>query len=580
MLRRFTKWSLLLVAVMSFSIILAACGDNTATPSTGGTQTQGGAPTAPAGVKSAMAASFPDTTTVYLTLNTDISTDQIKGWQKIVDYLSNIPEIKSVASQADVLKLTGLGSYDTDIKPWIGSELAFGVTDVNAILNLTSGTSAAGSELPVLLGAPVKDQAKAQEFLTKVGNLLKTAGLPAATEETYKDAKLSTYNLGIASLVAGLSKDKLFIGGGPAIVKAAFDRTADKSLSSSITYKAVASKLPTGNLAYVYMDYQGLIKALTSNPQLKQMMGNSLSGLDYTAGVGLTMGTADEGFRIDAYQTYMSDKMPTAVSDKIKKGNNPNKILNALPESTVFFANMRDAASSYDTFVSALKSAGGTSGVDTDKGLADFEKETGLSVKNDIVGLFGGEFSLFVSGDAANKSFPVGLGLLADATDKAATQTKLDKIGAAIEKSANGQLKWESKTNGSTTYKSATIEQGTTKTTANLGITGSYAFFTVGDAATTGVITAAGGGKNFTNGANAASFNKVKGVLPGSNSGYVYLDIQATLGLVNSAAPAEMATQLKAYTDKLTKLYSVGASSTETLNDATSTIFIYFPVTK
>jgi len=62
----------------------------------------------------------------------------------------------------DLLALAKIGTYDGDIKPWLGSELDIGLTDVNAVVNLATGSgTATSSELPVLIGASVKDQAQA-----------------------------------------------------------------------------------------------------------------------------------------------------------------------------------------------------------------------------------------------------------------------------------------------------------------------------------------------------------------------------------------------------------------------------------
>jgi len=83
MLKHLSKWNFLVVALLSFSVLLAACGDTpTTTPP---------APTTPAsksglniatGAKTTLAANFPDTTTFYLSINTDTAGSQIKSWQK------------------------------------------------------------------------------------------------------------------------------------------------------------------------------------------------------------------------------------------------------------------------------------------------------------------------------------------------------------------------------------------------------------------------------------------------------------------------------------------------------------------
>jgi hypothetical protein len=597
MLKHLSKWNLLVVALLSLTVFLAACGDNTPTspapaPSPSPTANPSGL-TVAAGAKTALAANYPDSTTVFISINTDTAGGQIKSWQKIIDYLAQIPEVKTVTQNMDLLALAQIGTYDGDIKPWIGGELDLGLTDVNSVVNLVGGvtgasdttaaaTSSQSSELPVLIGASVKDQAAADAFINKLSTKLTGAGLTAPTKETYKDATLYTFNLGIAEVVAGLSKDKLFIGGGSNLVKAAFDQDAAKSLAAKADFKTVTGKLPAENLTFAYVDYQTIVKTVSNNPTVKSALASlDATNLDYTGSVGVAFSTADEGFRIDAYQTILADKTPTAIADTLKKGANPNKLLNALPETTLAFMNSRDGASTYDLFVSTIKSAGGTSGVDFDKSIAQFEQQTGLSVKNDIVSLFGGEFGVFVTPEPSNKNVPVGFGLLTETSDAAGTQAKLDKIAGAVTKST--QATWSSKTVGSTTFKTAHIAdvKSNTNVAVNLGIAGNYAFFSLGDDTTAGLIAAATGGKNFTNGANAANFTKVKANLPADNTGYFYLDIQSVIKLATANLPAgKTADEVKTVTDKLAKLYSIGSSTHQTTTESQSVVYIYFPVTK
>ena len=234
--------------------------------------------------------------------------------------------------------------------------------------------------------------------------------------------------------------------------------------------------------------------------------------------------------------------------------------------------------------MTGLKQMGSTT-ADFDKGITQFEQQTGLSVQNDIVSLFGGEYGVFVSPEPSNKAVPVGFGLLTEATDKAGTQTKLDKIANAIEQNAKGQVTWASKTTGSTTYKTAKITDANSNITvsANIGVAGNYAFFTLGDDTTGSMITAATGGANFTTGAGKANFDKVKANLPNDNTGYFYLDIQAIIKLATANLPAgKTADQVKAITDKLTKLYAISSATKQTLTPAESfsSVFIYFPVTQ
>ncbi len=613
MLKRPTRWGLPVAALMTISLMLVACGEPSATPPAVPTVAQApaapqaappvvpvvaqpAAPVAlqsavPLGAKSTLAGSFADNTPIFISLNTDSTSDQSKSFGKTVEYFSNIPDVKKALAQLEMLKVVGL-DYETGIKPWLGNEVALSLTDFAGLQGLGNNKTALPTgDLPILIGMLVSDRPKAEAFVTKTTGLLKSFAQATIQEDTYKDVKLTTIKMGTTSLVIGLGKDKLFVGGNLDTVKAAFDRSAAQSLASNANYTTIAAKLPSSNLSFAYVDAQAAIKSLVNSPQFKQNGPNlQLPNADYIGSLGLTTAATDEGYRLDSYQVYIPGKTPPAVATQLGKAANSGKILSALPEATLFFANGQDAASGYDALINAMKTSGNA---DFDKKLAEFEQQSGLNLKSDVVSLFSGEFTAFAVPETANQAMPVSFGLVSQVGDKTATQAKLDKIAAAIEQQSKGQVKWQTKTVGSTTYRTATITQGQTTTSLNLGQGngsavpgGSFAFLTVGDEATNGLLTAAGGGKNFLAGPNAANFNKVKAQLPTDNGGYVYLDTQAAIKLAvaqplpSDATKAEKAKAAQDFAAKLDKLYAVGAATHQTASEAASTVFVYFPVTK
>jgi hypothetical protein len=605
MSKKFAGFGLLLALLMSLSLVFAACGDNTATPATGQDSIlakQG----APKGITSPLATAFPDNTQIYFTLNTDSTSEQIASWQKIVAYLSNIPEIKKVFDNDDVVKAQGLGTYATDVQPWIGKELAIGVNDVGALTNLVSNMipnmSKSGSQnkgssngassmaalqnLPVLIGLSITDRAKAEAFVQKV--LAKIPGTTnSQTKTDYKGSSLYTISFGPIQFVLAVSDNKLLLGY-DAVVKAALDRTAGQGLDGNAKYKKVTSNLPTANLGFFYLDSQSVINAFMNNSLVQNLFkqfGTSpssyLSKLDYIDSLGVAFSTNDDGFLVNTYEVLQADKESADVKATLSSGANSSNILKALPASTLAFFNTQNLASTYDSVINTFSTLG-TQGKKVSDGISQFEQTSGLSVKNDILSLFKGETAVFVTSQSQvdhPKDLPVGIGLLtAISGDKTAAQASLDKITTALETAAKGQIKFESHTANGVTYKTAGIT-GTSSTSLNVGIVGNYVFVSVDNQFAAPVLTAATGGANFTNGPNAANFTKTQASLVGDNSGYFYVDIQQVLGLLN-ALPAEQQTKVKAYTDKLTQLKALGFASHTTTTESSSSFFLYFPVTK
>jgi hypothetical protein len=585
MLKRFRLWSFFLVGLLSLGVVLAACGDTTATPAPAASVSQGlslrSAPTQVAtGVKSGLAQNFPQDTSIFVSLNTATSSDQVKDWQKLVDYLSNIPELKDAFQKLDLLKQANFGSYDTDIKPWIGDELALGVTNVAALANLTSGKMPSG-EIPVLIAAQVKDKGQLETFITNLLTKLKFN----ATTETYNGATLRNINLLVVNLTLGYTDTKFFLGGSPALVKAAIDRTEDKSLTKNSQYSDIAAKLPTGYLGFAYADVQNVVKTLSSTPEAQTALNGvnmSSLGLDYLGGMGITMGTATEGFRVDSYQTYLTDKEPADIKARLNKGANPSEILKVLPEKTFAFANGQDGKGAYDLFIKQVGALGDQGKKITDA-IAKFESDTGLNVQNDIAALFPDEFAVFAQpasgytlGD--KNSLPVGIGLLTKVSDQKVAQANLDKIAAAVEKAnSNGQWKFQPKTYKGVDYKQAANPNGG-NSSLSIGVAGNYAFVSSSPEQTEALINSVTTNTGTFLGSTAATnFNNVKTVLTQDSRGYAYLDIQQAIQTGLVTLPADQQTKTKGYTDKLTEFKAAGFSTSENDKGSISTFYLYYP---
>lgn len=585
---------LLMIAVL-LPLFLAACGasSNNSNPNAGAIQK------AKTGYTSPLSDYFPADTALYITVNTNADSNQAKSFKKIADYLANIPEVKQALDNIDIFKAGGLGTYETDVKPWLSGELALGLTDLKALLSLAqmannaqpgtnSGSMADLSGITqalnsFMIAATIKDQAKAEAFFKKLLSGVTGNASIQPTTSTYNGYTLTAYNLFIVELVVATNKDRVFFGGSQATVKAAIDRAKDKSLTNANNYKTVAGKLPAENLAFVYADVNGILKAVLNDPNIQSMIQanpNTFKGMDFYGSVGLSFATADEGFRIDSYTTYDKSKIPADQLPLYENSATQSKIIEALPEGTFLFANGKNAKQMYDTFITNLTTVGDQT-QEVKDGIAEFERQSGLNIQNDIVSLLSGEFALFATPVATNantKATPFAIGLLSTNTDKAATQAKADKIVAAIENAQDSNIKFETKTFNNVSYKSAKLPD--TDMTLNIGVAGNNFFLSSSTTQVEGIITAANGGASYAKSGAFADFNTVKGYLPGDNSGYFYLNLQETIKVALAATAPDKQAEIKNVTDKLTQLRSIGGATKTTTAEGVTTVFIHFPVTK
>jgi hypothetical protein len=446
---------------------------------------------------------------------------------------------------------------------------------------------AAMQNLPVLIGLSVTDRAKADAFVQKV--LAKVPSTTTSQTKTdYKGASLYTISLGGSiQFVLAVSDNKLLLGY-DAVVKAALDRTAGQGLDGNAKFKKVTSNLPTANLGFFYLDSQSVISAFMNNPAIQNVFKEAgantstyLGKLDYMDSLGATFSTNADGLLVSTYSVLNADKESAEVKAGLSNATNPSNVLKALPASTMAFFNTQNLATGYDNLITTFTTMG-TQGKQISDGIAQFEQASGLSVKNDILSLFKGETAVFVTSQSQAdhpKDLPVGIGLLsAISGDKAAAQASLDKITTAVETAAKGQVKFESHTANGVTYKTVGIP-GTSSTSLNVGVVGNYIFLSVDNQFAAPVLTAGTGGANFTTGPNAANFTKTQASLVSDNGGYFYVDIQQVLGLL-SALPADQQAKVKAYTDKLTQLKAFGGASHASTTESSTTLFLYFPVTK
>jgi len=580
--KTYSKLGLLLVALLSLSLVVAACGDNATNSSPAAASNQ------KLGYTSTLAANYPASTALYLSLNTDQTSDQVKGWQNITKYLSNIPELAALTKNINIPNLDSMSlpiNFDTDVKPWLGKELAIGLTDLDVLAKLagsaTNGSTAnplALMEIPALISFDVKDKVTAEAFIKK---LLEQPGLPIKpTTETYKDFTIYNLNVLVLQVSAAVSANRMYIALGPKLVKAAIDQDATTSLSGKADYKTVAANLPASNLGFVYADTVAAGKAIASIPAPKNSQPSSmkLTVPEYMGSLGLSFATTDDGMRVDSYQSYNESKLTADQKLTFGKAANASKILSVLPDKTFFFSNGQDGKSAYTQAIKSLEQLPADQAKKLKDQISEFEQNSGLSLENDVASLFAGEFALFATPEAS-QDMPLAIGVVTAVSDKTASQTSLDKIAAGIEKS-NG-AKFQAQTFKGVSYKSATITDKDKSFVVNLGIANNYAFVSSSQAQTEALITATTGGANFSGSTSYADFNKLKGNLPSDNQGYFYLDIQQAFGVAkNVKSDDKSKTEVNAALDKITQLKSLAAASKTSTKESTSTFYINFPVTK
>lgn len=211
----------------------------------------GGASAAPA---AGAARLVPADALVYVHLSTDPDREQTTH---ALDLLGRFPSVGGIEQQAvSTLRRFNRGTgvdFQRDIRPWLGDEAAL------ALLNTT--TAQTGSVFII----DVRDQAKAREFLARLGT-------PTGTS-TYHGTTIQRYGRQAFAFVSHYLAAGTLDG-----VEAAVDAHAQPatSLSSSPNYAAATAGQPDGRVADAYASAAGIDRLLAPQSGALGVVGTLL----------------------------------------------------------------------------------------------------------------------------------------------------------------------------------------------------------------------------------------------------------------------------------------------------------------
>ena len=600
MFRRFRAFSIAALVLIGF--LASACGDS-ATPVADANAKTSGIPGMKVGIDSKLAKSFPSTTSVYIDFGTKSDSSNVKNWQRMLTYLKGVPQVGDTFKSLDG-QLNGVVTYDADIQPWLGDEVAFGITDIKSLGDSVSGLlgpllggsmsgntgNATAGDLSILLQASVKDKTKAQNFVKKLLNLASNVngGQPLPTQSVnYKNVELTQLNLGqgLPTLVYGVTDDRLMFGT-EKTVRGAIDQNGN-GLDTNANFKKVASKLPNEFLGFFYFDYEQIIKTVLNSPMVQQSLSGvnpaCLASLQTLGGVGATASAVDEGFRFDSYLGYTANLTAEQKKTIEAAKNTPNKIAERLPDGSLAVLNSFDLSTFYNQTITGLTSSssncqpsGGTS-IDYNKTIKDAEDQIGLSFKDDITSWITDEYAVFLAPTktTGNGQTPVGGAFVAKVSDKTVAQQKLDKIINAIQTKANPPVTFSPKTINGASFKSATSGEGASAVTINIGLVGDYAVVGVTDDVTASAVDAINGKATLNTSDN---YKKATGGVYSPFRALFFFDIQKIIQAVQASLPTDQRAEIQNITSKLTAIKAAAASVAVDGTDGSYTSFyLYFP---
>lgn len=356
------------------------------------------------------------------------------------------------------------GGFDlqTDIRPWLGQRIAFGVGNP-ALIGMTD--SPAPEDVPAVLALDITDQAGADAFVTRV---LSMANLGQAFKRSEGNQFISYDSQMPQQMPVNIliTSDALLIGTQVGLAAARGDGT---SLADSPRYADTLKLMPGDSYDVLfYGDYNvifGRILAVMEEgggrrPQMGAALDQMRNLVRAIGGMAIGLTVQEERTLIlDVAQQIIDPEALLASADGLAALSRPidPQFLALLPANTVAVGEVNGIATYYDQFMLAMKSQQALMNPELaaelerkmTRALGEFQAATGLDLNADVLAWMTGEAAAFVGYTPPAAGAPsalwsmatndtpaaqnVDFGVMVKATDPAAARTVVERLGATIE---------------------------------------------------------------------------------------------------------------------------------------------------
>jgi Protein of unknown function (DUF3352) len=260
-------------------------------------------------------------------------------------------------------------TFKDDVDPWLGDRVGIAVT---ALHN--------GRDADYVAVISSTDDDKADKTLAKQkGDIVK---------RSYKGVD---YRFDRKDKTASAVFEHRVVIGNEGGLKAVVDAKGGDTLDESNGLSAVRSKVAQDRIGLFYVDVQGLLRTVSqsasSDPQVGAILQSFSSAVPKTIGAALQ--AQPDALRIDA----VSIGTPKSAST----GGSGADIVATLPGDAWLGLGVANLGQTLDRVLQAVAGGGGITGVGVNALLGQFQKQTGLDLRKDVLGWMG-DAGVFVSG--------------------------------------------------------------------------------------------------------------------------------------------------------------------------------------
>lgn len=463
-------------------------------------------------------------------------------------------------------------TFESDIAPWLGGEVAFAVRDLpfEAIANPTDFDS---SDLPsatdVLFVLASRNDGAAKAFLDKQRQHREGEGETFASSEVegvtiYGQEDDEQNPLSAFALV----RNHVVFASSPELISAMISRDpgGEETLERNPRFQAVRAALPESRLAYVYVDSAPIVQAIeagsanldqSASAQLEQQL-EIAEALD---GLGFALGAEATGFALDTVVGLDREQLPADAVEQIEEaaaGVSPDRIA-SVSKRALAALSFRIPTNIGETVREAIENI-----PDGAEQLESYEQSLDFDLDRDLLSWFHGEATLvLLPGETLLDSESPVTGYFAlKPTDREAAEAGVERIIEVLENASGGELGLREEEFGGTPWQ---VVGPPDDAVAGYAFLADELIISVGP----GAMASAAGADERLDG--EAAFKTATTSLPNPNGGMIYVAMPAVLDLAE-----ELGTDSDSI-EGLRPFQAIAASGSAGLDDngfARSRIFI------
>ena len=521
----------------------------------------GGKPSAPA--------LMPADMSVYASIKADLG--DLAGFKHLAEIYGDIGEVEDMLDELqDEMDDTMDITWEDDIQPWLGTEVAIAFSDLQAAVE--------GYEEPnLVVMAQTRNKSASDDFIEKMIEYLEDDGW-VADQDSYEGVDyyvLESEWEYDPTLHLGTVKDFLVLTIDEDTLEDVIDASKGQadSLEDNQRFNDMMDALPGDAVAYATVDLEEFMAdAIDEIERELEYEGLSLPNevtdlYEALGAYGLALGVHEDGVQIDAVMSVDPDKMDAEFLEFYQAEASPNRILDWIPEDTLGFYSGQDLASVWRLVYNLLMET-----PDAEEQIQDLADELGIQLDEELLSWMSGEFAIAVVESRNIEDVPVGGFAVFETDDEQEAQALLEDLLDILEEFGDVQIA-EDTIDG--TDMTLVIDPWEEEVIFGYGFDDEHFIIGITE---DGLEQAVGDARSIT---GDDLFRAVQKRLPSKVSGYLYVNLERTMRVARRSMSDWEREDFEEYTEPFIEpikaIGLAGAPMDTSKNIAGVTLFIYIP---